>query len=494
MANLKACVQTKRKDGMYIVYIRVTHLRKVAYIRTSMMVNERGLRKRDKEITDPFIVMQSSKLIKTYQTILNTVDISTWDVHEVIEFIHKGTDEISFTTYADEFITNIEKDKRMRTAKNYRLALKSLCLFAASTEINFSRLTSGFLNQWIDSLKDSARKKEMYPVCIREIWKSAQRLYNDEENGLIRILSPWSKIDIPKSDTTAKRAIPADLLRKFFQVIPDDSRFKHPLQELGQDVAKLSLCMCGVNTVDLFEARKEQYKDGKFCYNRAKTRTARADNAYFEIRIPNMLIPTFEKYLSEDPNSPWLFDFHDRLSNSDSFNANVNIGIRQICDKVEGLKANFGSFRHTWATIAQNNCGASLAEVDFGLNHSTHRLARIYTKLDYSPAWKLNEKVVEFVFFTNDEIETKEEDDSFEKISKYNLMKGEAFQSGNIIALCEDTGFTNIQQIIDKLVAQLPNTFPDRTKVQIKITNIDKKQSQFYEHCVNHSRRRNMIH
>lgn len=28
------------------------------------------------------------------------------------------------------------------------------------------------------------------------------------------------------------------------------------------------------------------------------------------------------------------------------------------------------TFRHTWATIAQNDCGANMYEVAFGMNHS----------------------------------------------------------------------------------------------------------------------------
>ena len=40
MATLKATVKSKRKDGMYVVYIRFAHNRKVSYLRTSWMVNE----------------------------------------------------------------------------------------------------------------------------------------------------------------------------------------------------------------------------------------------------------------------------------------------------------------------------------------------------------------------------------------------------------------------------------------------------------------------
>ena len=163
----------------------------------------------------------------------------------------------------------------------------------------FSRMNSSFLKNWIESLSITSRCKEKYPICVREIFKHAILQYNDEENGVVRIKYPWTKVTIPKSDTPEKRDIPIGLLRKFFLVIPDDSRFTHPLQELGQNIALISFCMCGINSIDLFYAEKSQYHDGIFHYNRRKTSKSSSDNAYFEIRVPQFIKPTFEKYLSK---------------------------------------------------------------------------------------------------------------------------------------------------------------------------------------------------
>lgn len=130
-------------------------------------------------------------------------------------------------------------------------------------------------------------------------------------------------------------------------------------------------------------------------------------SAYFEIRVSQFIIPTFEKYLSKDKEAPWLFDFHDRLSNEDSFNANVNAGISQICKEVSpGFHASLYSFRHSWATVAQNECGASLSEIDFALNHSTNKMARVYTMIDYSPAWELNDEVIDYISLATKNLDT----------------------------------------------------------------------------------------
>ena len=66
MATLKATVKSKRKDGMYVVYIRFAHNRKVSYLRTSWMVNDKGLSRNKKDILDPSVIQQTSRLIDNY--------------------------------------------------------------------------------------------------------------------------------------------------------------------------------------------------------------------------------------------------------------------------------------------------------------------------------------------------------------------------------------------------------------------------------------------
>ncbi len=483
MATLKATVKSKRKDGMYVVYIRFAHNRKVSYLRTSWLVNEKGISRNKKDIIDPIVIQQTSKLILQYYEQLNRIDTQNWTVKEIVDYIQKGKDGISFSKYARKHIDKMIARGQERTSRDYKWALYNLEKFAGGNEVMFSQLTYSFLSRWIDSLSQTARSKHKYPINIRQIHKAAMLEYNDEKRGIELITNPWPKISIPKEDTPSKRAISPNMLRKFFAVVPDYSRFTHPLQELGQDVALISFCMCGINSVDLFYAEKSQYHDGIFHYNRRKTRKSRSDNAYFEIRVPQIIKPTFEKYLSKDNESPWLFDFQERLSTPDSFNANVNAGISQICKKVSpDFHASLYSFRHSWATIAQNGCGASLGDIDFALNHSTFKMARIYTKIDYSPAWELNEKVIDYIFFSNEDIDDRDDScNTFERMSKFNLIRGEAFICGDCISLIEDSGFTNIEQVISKLLSSLSDETERPVKVQIRITNLDKKQTQLYQ-------------
>lgn len=73
MAFFKAKVLRQRKDGMYVVYIRVTQNRKSKYIRTSWVIDSMGLCKDKLDIIDPFVAEQTSKVISGYYNTLNRI-------------------------------------------------------------------------------------------------------------------------------------------------------------------------------------------------------------------------------------------------------------------------------------------------------------------------------------------------------------------------------------------------------------------------------------
>ena len=66
-------------------------------------------------------------------------------------------------------------------------------------------------------------------------------------------------------------------------------------------------------------------------------------------------------------------------------------------------------------------------------------------------------------------------------MSKYNLIRGEVFIYGECIFVIEDSGFTNVEQVITRLLSSLHEDVPRPTKVQIKISNLDKKQTRLYQ-------------
>lgn len=160
MATLKPTVKTKLKTGAYIVYIRVVHNRQSAFVRTSLMVSDKGLSAQGKDIIDPFVIQQASLLINQYYQMLNQVGYSSWSASEVASYLTTTTEDISFSDYTRKHIRKMVNRGQERTSRNYKWALNHMEKFAQTDNIMFSRLTSAFLNRWIESLSNTNRCKE----------------------------------------------------------------------------------------------------------------------------------------------------------------------------------------------------------------------------------------------------------------------------------------------------------------------------------------------
>lgn len=320
MATFKAVVRSKRADGMYLVYIRVTNNRKTDYIKTDMYLHQGNIKKG--EIADQSILNQCAYKIKGYYDKLNKEDIEDWTAKEIIEFLSRGNEKILFYPYCKQFIAKMINNKRERTAKNYTTALNSFRAYFGEG-IYFQDIKSLKVKQWIETLKCTARAKEMYPTLIKAMFSAGVEEFNDYDEDKIVIKNmPFKNLTIPKADISKPKAVEAETLRKLFAVKPDSHR-----SELAQDAAKLILYLVGINTVDLFETCKDCFIDGKLCYNRSKTKKGRRDKAYIEIKVKDEILPLFDKYKGKGDK---LFDFG--YKDCINFNRNVNKGLKHLCN------------------------------------------------------------------------------------------------------------------------------------------------------------------
>ena len=475
---------------MYPVYIRIVHRRKMGYIKTDKIISPKSLTKQG-DIKDAVVNEYCSNLILRYTDKINRKDISAFTMKELIEYLTLDEGEQCFSEYAQLHIRRMEQRGQIRNAKNYKLAVQHLERYIGTNRVMFSHLSSAVLKRWIESLAMTNRAKEMYPVCVRQIFKAALLELNDEERGIVRIkFNPWLRVQIPKSDNGVQRAISAEACREFFNRPLPQTKMLSSLPELGRDVAMLVLCLGGINTVDLFNMKKSNYHNGVIGYKRAKTRHARRDEAYIEMRVEPFIRPVFEKYLAPEDDE-YLFNFHVRYCDSDSFSANVNNGIKKICADMGMAKEAYYcvyTFRHTWGTIAQNDCDANLYEVAFGMNHSHGlKVTRGYVKIDYSPAWRLNAKVIDFIFFTDKPSKqgrAKDIDEPEEKLFRLShkmMVYARAYFKGAVMAELTDIGFSNVEEVIKTLAAKLPKDIAAGCAVQFRIQNCDKGTEVVYE-------------
>ncbi len=116
---------------------------------------------------------------------LNRKDISQWTVAEVVDYLLKGNEDICFSDYARLHIDRMIDRGQERNAKNYKLALQHMERFYGTTKIMFGQLTSTQVNRWIATLEQTHRAKEMYPVCMRQVFRAAVNEFNDYDTGVI---------------------------------------------------------------------------------------------------------------------------------------------------------------------------------------------------------------------------------------------------------------------------------------------------------------------
>ena len=398
MATFNSCVRNQKKDGTYPVYIMIVHNRKIAYLRTSLVAFSKDVKKG--EIKSSFIIAETSGIINKFISRLNVVDHMGWTVNEIRAFLESETEDISFTDFANGFVMGVRKEGRIKSANNYNVSVNNLTKFLGKKNVLFSDLTQKNIKDWIESLKDTARAKALYFNCVRNIFNSGVQKYNDYDRDIVPIkVRPFDNVKTPKVEEPDKseKYVPVETIRR---IMKHDVRLKYHRKTLSRDmlardVVKMVLYLCGINLADLYDVSHDCFKDGKLCYNRKKTRGSSGTRAYIEVAIHPDILPLFEKYKGKER----LFAFSEYYSTADDFTKAVNAGLKQICGTLKVPDVTAYYFRHTWATIAQNECGATDAEVAFCLDHaSAHKVTTGYIRKKYTIVDEINKKVIRHIF------------------------------------------------------------------------------------------------
>jgi len=388
MATLK--VVTRKANEYNPVYIRITQNSKSDYIRTEFTVHKSGINKK-KEITDAFILSQCAVRIRDYYFKLNAVNSEAMSAAEIKKLLTVERDGISFSDFAIKIINQMWKDNRDKSASGYMSALNSLHKFFGRENLLFLDITAIEMRKWIKTLENTARAKRNYPAAIKKVFEDGCKEFNDYDKDIIRITNqPFRAVELPKIDAPRKRFADITTVKKILAVEPLGER-----EILAHDVSILILSLAGINTIDLYNLDKQDFKKGKFCYHRSKEMKMRKDKAYFEITVPEQIMPFLEKYKGEKK----LFSFCERYSTADNFAQAIKFGLKTLCERAEVQRITAYWLRHTWATVARNECGRTMEEVAFCLNHaSAHRVTEYYVEKDFKLVDIVNQQVIEKIF------------------------------------------------------------------------------------------------
>lgn len=387
-----------RADKTWNVLIRVTHNRVVRYISTTEYVTKKELTPSFK-IKNQNIVDKCDELIRYYRKKISELNLEINDVgiDELINYITaKKKSGLSFTDYADKWL----KESTSKGKKNYQTAVNALKKFIGRDNILFHEVTVNVMNEFVKSLSDKPRAASLYANAIVKIFNDARDFYNDEDNDVIMIKHSLRKFHAPRQNVAEKRALPLEVIRRIF-ALPYDNKIIKGMQsrhDLALDCFRLSFCLMGMNSTDMFSA--SVLNGSTIVYKRNKTKDRRSDGAEMQVIVPKQIKVLFDKYKGTGER---VFNFHKRFSSPESFNRAINLGLKEVADDLglDGLQ--FYSARHSMATIALNDVRVDKYTVNDMLCHTdpAMKVTELYIKKDFAPINEANEKLMNFVFDKN---------------------------------------------------------------------------------------------
>lgn len=417
MATVKIIVlrHQKREDDTWNVKIRITHERQSSYIATTHyvgvdLINKKTfeLKERNNPIYDQ-VMLDVLKIRTELSKLGHSIDLySAKGLCELMkDKLSNKPEGINFFDFGYAYADKVLKEGR-RIGENYKIAISKFETFVGNRSLCFSDITSSLLMKFEVDLKSQRSKcgignisdsgVRLYMSKIQALFGRARLEYNDEDAGIIRISNnPFAKYKIPKQPVTRKRSLTDEQIRAI-------RNYRIPENMMGviiaRDVFLMSFFLVGMNSVDMFYLKPPV--DGRFEYERRKTRTRRDDKAFISIEVEPELEPYIERY--KDLVGDRAFNFFVRYAGHKEFVHKVNINLKKIGVALDIPDLTLYAARHSWATIARNDCGISMDDVALSLNHkSGHDVTDTYIKKDWSVIDRANRKVLDFVFWKKEE-------------------------------------------------------------------------------------------
>ena len=392
-----------KPDGTVRVKIRVTVGKDSKYIDAKLTVTRADLTK-DFRIKTQAFIDETENIIRGYREKCNKdpYRVNAMDIDSLIDYLTK--EEVpadpDFIKFAREEIERLKVAGRKGVAKNHFTTVNTLERYIEGKELPVSAITVKFLRGFeafiidkpgSDNNKGQTRAPSLYLSNLRALHNKMKQAYNDEDEGITPVaLSPFQRYKLPSEKATRKRAIEAAQVKSIWEVAEGGARFN-----LAKDCFKLSFCLIGMNSVDLYHCPPPV--KGFLTYNRKKTSSRRKDEAAISIKLQPEIKDLLERY--KDPTGKRAFNFYLHYVNSEGFNKSINKGLKEIGKKLKIEDLEYYAARHSWATIALNKAKVDKYTVHAALNHvdEAMRVTDIYLTKDFTLINAANRKVLDYI-------------------------------------------------------------------------------------------------
>ena len=356
MASLKPIIVpgSRRKDGTYLVYIRVYHNGAARRLPTTLVCTSADLTLSLK-IKNADILSKADALVRRMRDTLAGVspfDLEDHDVDWIVGKIRRGMQGSNFRLDFFEFADSFLDSKSVPTRRSYDTALNALELFLGVRRLDINSISRQMLmdfREWTDRQPKghwNRKTGRMEPVekpkrpglmaarhigKLLHIYEAAKARYNDEDAGFIPIpKSPFTGVPRKMPPSIGQRNLGPHLMQRLIYAAFRSISEPFPGDE-GVRVFVVGFALCGVNLADLYEAKAPA--GDVWEYNRKKVRERRADRAYMRVTIPDEIKPLIAS-LQDGPRGWWLPALHRMAQTPDIATAKVNKGLARWCEDV----------------------------------------------------------------------------------------------------------------------------------------------------------------
>ena len=299
--------------------------------------------------------------------------------------------KIDFFEFAEAHLENVKSDAHKRNIASFI----SILQIYAGEKLDVSQITFQFLLRFENYLRKKGVKNGInnYMRYFRALFNKARDYYNDEDSGVILIPHyPFRKYQLPKPKLkTKEHYLTPEELTILMNYNPENDG-----EQLAKDMFLLMFYLIGIEAKDLFYLGKP--RNGRIYYDRFKT------GKEYSIKLE----PEAKMIIARYKGKNTLLNISERFQLHESFTRTVNnylhgekhhhiVGIFNKLKLNKNITTKWA--RHTWATIARNDCRIDKDDVALCLGHedADNKVTDIYIRYDYSIIDESNRKVIDFV-------------------------------------------------------------------------------------------------
>lgn len=258
-------------------------------------------------------------------------------------------------------------------------------------ELTFEDIDLKWLNRFDEWMQNQGLKQNTRNIHFKNIRTVINRAIDEELTGKY----PFRRFKI-KPEATRKRNLKVEELRKLFTCEVEE------YQKFYRDMAKLIFMLCGINSIDLVNL-EEITSDGRVEYRRAKT------HKLYSIKVEPEAMEIINRWRGEKK----LLCIADRWKSHKDFTKWLNEALKKIGEvrivgrggkkEIKPYWPEISSYwmRHSWSTIAYNDCDVSKDVISQALGHKSGvEVTEIYLDKDRRKVDEANRKVLDWVLYS----------------------------------------------------------------------------------------------